>query len=113
MAINDNDSCCAMPLVCSDEELEEVCKESGLANDNPTSSSTSPLSGFLEFSRLCQASGQVQSLQAPGEVSSLRKSEGEKRVMKLALEVEESLGKWLKDLPDELSFPQKYVCRRT
>lgn len=107
MAANDGDFRCTLPLPFRDEDLEISFSQGWSLDNQPISSS--PLSGFLDFSRLCQISGQVQSLQAPSEIRDLGNKTGQRRVMDLALDQEKSLDEWLKNLPDSLRSSDKYA----
>lgn len=103
MAAHDEDCHCELPLSVADAELEDFCQNpESLVASPPTTSS--PLSGFLEFARLCQIAGKIQRLYSPSRVLTLDDPRRTRQLLRSVGSLQKALDDWLASLPDESHF---------
>jgi hypothetical protein len=120
-AVDDRDCACDLPYDLGDEELQQQCsaQAQALATTDPgsmgsmeaPSTTSSPITGFIAFARLCRIAGKIQRLGSPSaliRLSATQKSDvAAKRARSLSRGVatlDRALHEWLDNLPDSIRF---------
>jgi hypothetical protein len=120
-AVDDRDCACDLPYDLGDEELQRQCLSQAqtLAAVDPgsvdsmkaPSTSSSPITGFIAFARLCRIAGKIQRLGSPSALIRLsathESNTAAKKAHLLARRVatlDRALHEWLDDLPDSICY---------
>lgn len=103
-AVQDEDCCCELPYNIRDEDCHMVCIDQyGLSNQRAQLKGDMPLTGFLEFARLCCISGKCEALNSPSRTRIIASSDLSRKqsYLKKARRCEKSLETWLASLSAE------------
>lgn len=67
---------------------------------------TSPMSGFLAFAKLCQLAGKIQEFSSPLKLRKIASADAEKthRFLARVDSHDQALRKWLESLPGDIQF---------
>ncbi|KAI3556117.1 hypothetical protein CABS02_03826 [Colletotrichum abscissum] len=103
LAVKDEDCYCELPLDVRDEDVISGIK-SGHAVD--VEATTSSMSGFLAFAKLCRLAGKIQEFSSPLNLQKIASADAERthRFLARVDAHDQALRKWLESLPGEIQF---------
>ncbi|KAK7447991.1 hypothetical protein Landi51_06794 [Colletotrichum acutatum] len=103
LAIQDSDCHCGLPSDVRDEDVMSGIKNRHAVDEEAT---TSPMSGFLAFAKLCQLAGKIQEFSSPLKLQKIASADAEKTHKFLARvdAHDQALRKWLESLPGDIQF---------
>ncbi|KAG7048231.1 Zn(II)2Cys6 transcription factor [Colletotrichum scovillei] len=103
LAVKDEDCYCELPLDVCDEDVMSGIKSGHAVGEEAT---TSPMSGFLAFAKLCQLAGKIQDFSSPLKLQKVASADAEKthRFLARVDAHDQALRKWLESLPGEIQF---------
>ncbi|KAK0373625.1 hypothetical protein CLIM01_08996 [Colletotrichum limetticola] len=103
LAVKDEDCYCELPLDVRDEDVMSGIK-SGHAVD--VEATTSSMSGFLAFAKLCRLAGKIQEFSSPLNLQKIASADAERthRFLARVDAHDQALRKWLESLPGEIQF---------
>jgi hypothetical protein len=119
VAIHEKDCCCELPMDMSDEDLEMYCARYEAKDDankpKVDKASSSPLTGFIAFARLCQISGRVQQLGSPLRLRALKSfsSNKAKKYLSRVSALDHALHEWPKQLPASIHLSGNPIDNRS
>ncbi|KXH37286.1 hypothetical protein CNYM01_01299 [Colletotrichum nymphaeae SA-01] len=102
-SVKDEDCYCELPLDVRDEDVMPGIKSGHAVDEEAT---TSPMSGFLAFAKLCQLAGKIQEFSSPLKLRKIASADAEKthRFLARVDAHDQALRKWLESLPEEIQF---------
>ncbi|EXF84159.1 hypothetical protein CFIO01_05662 [Colletotrichum fioriniae PJ7] len=103
LAVKDEECYCEPPLDVRDEDVMSGIKSRHAVNQEAT---TSPMSGFLAFAKLCQLAGKIQEFSSPLKLWKIASANAEKthRFLARVDAHDQALRKWLESLPGDIQF---------
>ncbi|KAK9777755.1 putative Transcription factor domain-containing protein [Seiridium cardinale] len=109
MAAQDSDCHCELPLDISDNDLEGWCRNPQQSPQQPSTSTS--MTGFLAFARLCRIGGKIQQLYSPSRIREVSNPAKAKRYLRTIESLDRSLNEWLAGLPDDIRFSANNLDR--